>query len=80
MKKLFGTNIGLSIYFFSFCNNKKNQLSSLFLVCNAAFPCVLFLPFQDDSHFKQFEIKFRKKESKDDVEKVLSSLEKDKLL
>ena len=25
------------------------------------------LPFQDDSHFKKFEIRFRNKESKDDV-------------
>ena len=35
------------------------------------------LAFQDDSHFKKFEIKFRNKESKDDVKKILSSLEKD---
>ena len=38
------------------------------------------LPFQDDSHFKKFEIKHRNKESKEDVKSVLSNLEKDGLL
>ena len=38
------------------------------------------LPFQDDSHFKKFEIRFRNKESKDDVKSILSNLEKDTLL
>ena len=38
------------------------------------------MPFQDDSHFKTFVIKFRNKESEDDVKTILSSLEKDELL
>ena len=38
------------------------------------------LPFQEDSHFKQFEIKFRNKKSSEDVKKVLLSLTKDSLL
>jgi hypothetical protein len=34
----------------------------------------------DDSHFKKFEIRFRNNDSKDEVKKILSSLEKDALL
>ena len=34
----------------------------------------------DDSHFKKFEIKFRNNDSKEEVKKILSSLEKEALL
>ena len=35
------------------------------------------LPFQENSHFKKFEIKYRNREFIEDVKKVLASLEKD---
>ena len=40
----------------------------------------LEIPFQEDSHFKKFAIKYRSKESKEDVKLVLAKLEKETLL
>ena len=38
------------------------------------------LPFQEESHFKKFEIKHRNNESKEEVKSALSNLEKDETL
>ena len=38
------------------------------------------LPFQENSHFKNFAIKYRNAESMEDVKTVIANLEKDALL
>ena len=56
-------------------NFKKIQMRKIFLR-----ECNVELPVQDDTHFKQFNIRLRKVESKEEVKQGISTMEKEVLL